>query len=120
MPGKFEQAFNATEFRAELDEHKHDLGQPLGWLFEGLLLYVDRPGRDSSSGISPAEQKTLDALDLRTKQACNTARFAGATFTDDLTDEDITQVLVWTNKASRSLREILSRYVVYHIAILSF
>lgn len=112
MPRKFELAFNAAEFRAEFDEHDRDLGQLPGWMFEGLQLYVDQPERDDSSGISSTEQKALDTLDLRTKQACNTAKFAGATFTGRLTDEGITHVLVRTDKAPRALREILLQYVV--------
>lgn len=111
MPRNFEQAFNATEFRSELDNHDHGFGQMPGWMFEGLLLFIDQPKRGSSDGTLSAKQKTFDGLDLRMKQACNTARFAGATFTQILADEGITHVLARTDKASKVLRETLSRYV---------
>lgn len=93
MPAKFEQSFSARDFKAELEEHGNELGELRGWMFEGLLLYSD-------------QQLAND----RMKQACDTARFAGARLTDDL-EEGITHVLVGEDKSTtRTLRQRTSEY----------
>lgn len=103
MIDKFENAFNPQEFRSELVEHNHDLGELPGWMFEGLLLYADWTG-------IPMHHRLGDGLDLRTKQAMNTAKFAGAEIAHDLEDKGITHVIVGNEKAQLgNLRAILSR-----------
>lgn len=113
MPKKFEHAFTATEFRTELDDHNHDLGLLPGWMFEGLLLYIVESEHDIFKGTSSSEQETIDSLSFRMKQACNTAKFAGARFANNLADNDITHILVGTDRTPKALREKISRYVTY-------
>lgn len=109
MPKKFEHAFTAAEFRTELEGHNHDLGLLPGWMFEGLLLYIVGSEHDTLEGTSSSEQKPLEGAAFRMKQACNTAKFAGARITTSLADEGITHIVVGTDKAPRALREKISR-----------
>ena len=113
MPLKLDQTFSASEFKAELGLHGNELGELPGWMFEGLLLYaseVDHPQTNSASDVS--QQKIITAFGLRMKQACNTARFAGAQMTKDLADKGITHVLIGEDRAEiRALREKLSQYL---------
>lgn len=113
MPTQFEHAFTATEFRTELDGHNHDLGLLPGWMFEGLLLYIVESEHDIIKGTSSSERETLDGSAFRMKQACNTAKFAGAKFTNYLADDSITHILVGTDRTPTALREKISRYVAY-------
>ncbi|MCJ1269275.1 DNA ligase (ATP) [Lobaria immixta] len=108
MPKKFEHAFTATEFRTELDGRNHDLGLLPGWIFEGLLLYVVDSEHDILKGTSSSEQEPLNDHAFRMKQACNTAKFAGARFTNNLADDSITHILVRSDKTSRGVREKIS------------
>lgn len=97
MPAKFEHSFSAKEFKNELEEHGTDLGELPGWMFEGLLLYTDRQLANDAS-------LTDKDPDSRMKQACDTARFAGARLTNDL-KEGITHVLVGEDRGTtRALR----------------
>lgn len=97
MPAKFEHSFSAKELKSQLEEHGTDLGELPGWMFEGLLLYTDQQlAKDASL--------TDKGPDFRMKQACDTARFAGARLTNDL-EEDITHVLVGADRrTTRALR----------------
>lgn len=113
MPKKFEHAFTATEFRTELDGRNHDLGLLPGWIFEGLLLYVVDSEYHILKGTSSSEQEPLNDPAFRMKQACNTAKFAGARFTNNLADNSITHILVGSDKTSRALREKISWYATY-------
>ncbi len=111
MPTKFEHKFSPANFRAELAEHDHNLGDLHGWMFEGLLLYVDYQNSSKSNGAtSMVHPQGLDESGLRMKQAVNSAMFAGAEFTTDLADEKITHILVNSDKSRvRILREKLSK-----------
>ena len=101
MPAKIEHSFSAKDFKKELEEHENDLGAFPGWMFEGLLLYTDRQLASDAS-------LTDKDLEFRTKQACDTARFAGARLTNDL-KEGITHVLVGEDRSStRVLRQRIS------------
>lgn len=101
MPANFEHSFSAKDFKKELEEHGNDLGALPGWMFEGLLVYTDRQLANDAS-------LTDEDLDFRTKQACDTARFAGARLTNDL-KEGITHVLVREDRSStRVLRQRIS------------
>ena len=92
MPAKYEHSFCAQDFKGELEEHGNVLGELPGWMFEGLLLYTDR------QLANPASVTDKDP-NLRMKQACDTARFAGARLTDDL-QEGVTHVLVGQDRSS--------------------
>lgn len=97
-PAKFEHSFSAKEFKSELEQHGHDLGELPGWMFEGLLLYTDGQLANDAS-------LTDEKSDFRMKQACDTARFAGARLTNDL-KEGITHVLVGEDRSTtRALRQ---------------
>ena len=113
MPYKFEHTFSPSEFRTELAEHDHDLGNLPGLMFEGLLLYVDHQTSNKSNGATPVIQpKVLGESEFRTKQAVEIARFAGAEITTDLADDDITHVLVGNERnQAKMLREKLSMHV---------
>ena len=98
MPAKYEHSFCAQDFKGELEEHGNDLGELPGWMFEGLLLYTDRQLVDPAS-------VTDEDPNLRMKQACNTASFAGARLTNDL-QEGVTHVLMGQDRSNtRTLRQ---------------
>lgn len=92
MPARIEQVFCDKDFKAELEEHGNELGELPGCMFEGLILYTDRQlGNDLSL--------TVKDSNFRMKQACDTARFAGARLTNDL-KEGITHVLAGEDKSA--------------------
>ena len=104
MPAKYEHKFDISNFREEVVEHAHGLHELPGWMFGGLLLYSDCPRMDG------ATRHTEDAVSLRMKQAHNTARFAGAQFTDQLTEE-VTHILIDGDGSTvRELRAIISTF----------
>ena len=100
MPAQFEHSFSAKEFRRELEEHGNDLGELPGWMFEGLLLYNGaQPFNDACLTDSDSDS------DSRMKQACDTARFAGASLTHEL-KEGVTHVLVGEDRSTtKALRQ---------------
>ena len=99
MSANFERGFSVKYFIHELEERGSDLGELLGCMFEGSLLYTDRQ-LASLTDKDPG---------FRTKQACDTARFAGAGFTNDL-KEGITHVLVGEDSSTtRALRQKISK-----------
>ena len=98
---KFEHSFSAEDLKMELEEHGNDLGRLPGWIFTGLLLYTDR--QQASDAVLMDRN-----LDFRTKQAHDTARFAGAHFTNDMKD-GITHVLVGHDRRTiKALRQRVS------------
>ena len=106
MPTTSKHNFNATEFRSDLSTHDHELGGDLpGWIFEGLLIYIDD---QAISQKTPLLQKQPA---FRLKQACNTARFAGARITHDL-NEGVTHIVVVRDdrNRTRALREEIARF----------
>ena len=110
MPSKASPRFDATRVKAELEAHDHKLGLSIGWMFEGLSLYIDRPQHvptDLLNGEGPAPTTPLD---LRLQMASNAARFASARLADDLEDETITHVVVGDDRSRvRSIRETIAR-----------
>lgn len=114
MPTKLEPGSTTIDFKTELREHDHDLGQLPGWMFEGLLLLVidsDHPGlKHNSSPNSQIIPKIL-VTNSKMKRACNIAQFAGADITADLADEQVTHIVVAEEDVNtRVLRERISRY----------
>jgi len=88
MPRKYDHTFNAVKFKEELEQHGHGLGGDLpGWMFEGVHIY---PNTDDDATIGSG---------LRLKQACNTARFAGAKIANRVSDKDITHVVVENDRS---------------------
>lgn len=105
MPTKYEHGFNASDFRSELGDHDHELGELPGWLFEDLLIYVD------PQLASDAARSTQKHPSFRMNQACNTARFAGARMASDLR-EGVTHVLVGADRSwIKALRQTISGYL---------
>ena len=96
MTAKLEPDFDAFHFRNELGDHKHDLGELSGWMFEGSLIYA--------ADVEDAPQQPDPAS--RMKQACNIVRFAGGVFTSTL-EQVVTHVLVGEGNRHRTkgLRE---------------
>ena len=97
-------------FRSELEEHDHDLGQLPGWMFEGLLFLMIRP--DHAEFHNQSSQAIPKALELRMNRACIIARFAGADLTADLNDGNVTHVvIVGEDINTRAVRRKISRYI---------
>ncbi|MCJ1465768.1 DNA ligase (ATP) [Pseudocyphellaria aurata] len=113
MPKRFEHALTTTEFRTNLDDHNHDLDLLPGSMFEGLLLYIAGSEHDSLKITSSSELETYKGSAIRLKQVCNTAKFAGARFTNSFVDDGITHVLAGTDPTPGALREKFSLYVAY-------
>lgn len=103
MPAKVEHSFSAKNFKSELEKHGNNLGELPGWMFEGLLLYTN--------GLLVNDASFTDKdPEFRIKQACDTARFAGACITNDL-KEGVTHVLVGDDRSTiRALRQRTSEY----------
>ena len=113
MPNKFEHVFSLGKFRKQLTEHDHDLGELPGWMFENVLLYADSQSFNDSDGATHVvEPNDLKEFDFRMKHAVNTARFAGAAIKTDVANEDITHMLVGSDKIRvKNLREKISKHV---------
>ena len=102
MPTKYEHSFSTKEFKDELEEHGHNPEDLPGWMFEGLLLY---------NGLHPADDASLTdkGLEIRTKQAYDIARFAGARLTNDL-KEGVTHIVVGQDRSvTKILRQATSK-----------
>lgn len=111
MPSKSDSRSTAMDFRSELQEHDHDLGQMPGWMFEGLVLLVVQPDHvEFHKQSSPRSQPMAKKLELRMKRACNIARFAGADLTADLNDENVTHFVVGEDTNTRAVRQKISGY----------
>lgn len=89
MPNKFEASFSTEVLKSQLEEHHVDLGELPGWMFVGMLLYLD-PLAQSSRQQQTTESGTL----LRMSLARTIALFAGARTTFELKNNDITHVVV--------------------------
>ena len=110
MP-KLEHPGDVQQFRYQLEDHHHELGELPGWMFEGTLIYADLLEPDDENGETAPKERhdEVDASQLRMKQACNTARFAGARFTEHFEDGDLTHVLVNDDRARvKVLRKAIS------------
>ena len=104
MPDKVEHDFEPSAFRNELEDRGHDLRDLWGCMFEGRLIYVDHSDTDDPARVNQRD------TNFRMKQACNTARFAGAQLTKDL-KEGVTHILVGNNQDhGATLRRTVSRY----------
>lgn len=110
MPQKFENHFEPSDFVQELEEHENDLGGLPGWLFKGLVLYVEAEYRFQPNDVlAGSAQKSVQPKELELFLACNTARFAGAELITDLADERITHVVIGKDTSGlRPIRETLS------------
>ena len=104
MPNKLDHNFDPSAFRSELQDRGSNLRDHWGCMFEGRLIYVDHPIADDQMRVNQGD------TDFRVKQACNTARFAGAQLTNEL-KEGVTHILVGNDQDhSAILRRTVSRY----------
>lgn len=104
MPKKFESSFSVDKIKAQLNQHHHDFGELRGWIFSGMLIYVD-----PLAGLSQQQQTLGSKLLLRMKLARTTAQFAGAKISRELQDNDITHVVVGDDRDRvRELRKVIS------------
>lgn len=111
MPSKSKLGSTTMDFRSELREHDHDLGQLPGWMFEGLLLLVVHSDQAELHNHSTSNsQSSSKSHDLQMKRACNLARFAGADLTADMNDDEVTHVIVGAEANTRAVRQKMSRY----------
>ena len=99
MRDKFENPFSMDELREQLEEQRHDLSELPGWLFWGMLLYIDPIAEDL---------QVSQATALRMRLASNTARFAGATITSEANDQKITHIVADDNRERlKQLRKLI-------------
>ena len=94
MPSEFERRFKSSNFKSELLENDGDLGELHGWMFEGLIIYVDVDSA-KDDGFQASRQSRED---LRVAQACILARFAGAHLADELRP-GVTHILVGQDRS---------------------
>ena len=111
MPPNFETHVEPSIFLHELEEHENDLGELPGWLFKGLVLYIEAGyGFKANGVIEGSGQKSAQPEELELLLAGNISRFAGAEVTADLSDERITHVVVGQDRSQlKPIRETLSR-----------
>ena len=110
MP-KLGRAIDVDDFRDQLGQHDHDFGALPGWMFEGTFLYADfLEVNDENRERLPGERHDEFApSQIRMKQACNIARFAGARFTEDFEDENLTHLLVCDDRGrAQDIRKAIS------------
>lgn len=110
MP-KLEHPFLPDDFRNQLEEHHHELLDFPSWIFEGTLIHADLMTSYDQDGETRLQRQHegFDTSRLRMDQACKTARFAGARFTDNFEDENVTHILVQDNRArAKELRKAIS------------
>ena len=116
MP-KNEHSFDAQQFRKQVDDQALELEEMRGWMFESALIYADSKDRyGHSGGLGLTNQRNeITPSKLRMEQACTTARFAGARFTDNFDDLRLTHVLVSDDDRGRvnTLRRAVSTYLPY-------
>ena len=104
MPNKFEASFSTEGLKSQLDEHHVGLGELPGWMFMGMLFYIDPLAKSSRQ-----EQTTESGARLRMSLARTIAQFAGAKITIELENSDITHVVVGDDRERlRELRKAIS------------
>lgn len=101
MPSKLEGDCTGSSFKSKLLEDDEELRNLPGWMFEGLMIYID----SSSAKVHGTQTTPEGSDDLRMIQACNLARFAGARLLEEL-QPGVTHVLVGTDrKRHKALRQ---------------
>lgn len=106
MPSKYEKRLDISNFKTRLLEDDNDLKNLPGWMFEGLVVYVDF----SSANHPGPPTATMRQDDLRLNQACNIARFAGAQLMGEL-QPGVTHVLVGEDRSRhKALRQQVNSF----------
>lgn len=85
--------FEAASFLQELRDRDYAMGEIRGWLFKGLIVYLDY-------GSLPKEKSAANDISgyiLQMRLIANLLRFTGAEIVEDLADETITHVVVCPN-----------------------
>ncbi|KAI9876992.1 MAG: DNA ligase (ATP) [Pleopsidium flavum] len=110
MPSETDHHFDPSKFRKELEAHDHGLGQLSGWMFKGLVMYIDKAEPAQRDGLNGELYDIFGPSDLRLHMASNTARFAGARLAENLENQNITHVVVGNDRSRvKSIREALKR-----------
>ena len=106
MPSGFDRGFHGSRFRSELLENDDDLRELPGWMFKGLVIYLDVY---SANGDGPQASRQSHG-DRGLAQAGKLARFAGAQVTGVLRP-GVTHVLVGENRSqNQALRRQVSSF----------
>lgn len=117
MPARFDDKLDAGEkFMEELHERGHGFEDIVGWLFRGCVAWID-----GGVKIKLEDDMDLDAneivpeMQLDLLLALNAFRFAGGSVTNNLSDEDITHIVISSSKDTkervREIRRQMARYV---------
>ena len=103
MPGCYEQPKSNHLFREQMQQHGQGLSR--GWLFEGLLCYIENAQKPVSgeNGSEPFSG-SVEHLGLEARQIGNMIRFGGGQTTSHLANEDVTHVVL--NKDKKRAMEI--------------
>ena len=110
MP-KLETPFKIDQFQNQLEEHHHGLGDMPSCMFEGTVMHADRSElyKQNRNPLCQGGLERFDRFHLRMEQACRTARFAGARFTDDFDDMNTTHILSGNGRErAKELRKAIS------------
>ncbi|KAL8944732.1 MAG: hypothetical protein Q9216_000301 [Gyalolechia sp. 2 TL-2023] len=110
MPAKDELPLDPDVIKTQIKEHDHEFGNLLGWLFEGLVSFLDS-GQESFDSIQRGDQMSqmLGTSEPEMVEAYRLARFAGARVVDRIEDDGITHVIIGRDSSRlASIRQTLS------------
>jgi hypothetical protein len=106
MP-KSEHSIPHQRLLAQFLEHNSDLGETLGWMFCGLVVYFDKKGKTIDELDGNASTEDDYAYNLDTKLAAQIVYFAGGKLAEDLDNAEVTHVVV--DEDRDRLKEIRGR-----------
>ncbi|KAL9599741.1 MAG: hypothetical protein Q9219_003624 [cf. Caloplaca sp. 3 TL-2023] len=111
MSTKIEPPLNSRASRAQIKENFHGTSSLPGWLFEGLVFYIEGRQEPSSNGQEQEEQRNrMKPFELDLERASRLARFAGARIADCIEEDNVTHVVLSENFSRLgSVRQTLSR-----------
>jgi hypothetical protein len=116
MPSKRDCKVDANAFREQLHQDGQELGELLGWIFLGSVIYVDlcSLAERNSLEIRGKSKDNAESFDLRLELAANKVRFAGGKIKEDLQNGEITHIVIGDdNSRLKGIREQLKWYAVY-------
>ncbi|KAK5149355.1 DNA ligase (ATP), partial [Oleoguttula sp. CCFEE 6159] len=111
MPSKFDTNRDRAEILGELGASNAELDVLPGWMFQGLVLYIDRPETAKANGLTMEQSCGHSATSEPSfDRAVRTVKFASGCVTDDLHDPNITHVVIGADRSRlRKIREVVSR-----------
>jgi hypothetical protein len=116
---KSENTSDTAKLKQQLSKHWEDMNDSIGWLFSGLVIYIDplsfhkKPlnrgdNRQKEGSNEPDSRDQIDSFS-------NIIRIAGGRVSNNLTDNTITHVVIGdTRPRARAIREAIKRYVSHH------